>query len=178
MSKHKVYIIKRTRCFMNNYLKMTLFALSFLFLISIGFASAYHPYNTYSYTDRDSFSYNEDINGNDDGFRISFTDADNYRSYGYGNRGYAKCGDYYSWRSYGCDKYGYYGDGLYYNDNSYNNLDHNAVLKEAFKTYQQKSKQQYQLEAKRIALEERRRYGYYGGYGYGYSGVRYYSYGW
>lgn len=160
--------------YMKNYLKMTLAVISLLFLLASS-ASAVHAYNTYTYTDRDTFSYDERINGQNNGFDIEFTDYDrrpSYDRYSYGNRGYSNCGDRYSWRSYGCDKYD---DRPYYFE-AYNDIDHNTVLKEAFKTYQQNSKYEYQLEAKRIALEDRRRFGY--GYGYGYSGHRYYSYGW
>ncbi|MEK6915448.1 MAG: hypothetical protein AABW89_02820 [Nanoarchaeota archaeon] len=163
---------------MRNYFKGTfvLFALSF-FILSAYTVDAY-SYNSYTYTDRDSFSYRENINGGNDGFRIDFTDTDTkYRGRGYT---YCKSQGYYDWSYNGrrCkNSYGYYGDMPYYKDNSYDNIDQDAVLKEAFRTYQQNSKYEYQLELKRIALEERRRYNY-GGYGYGYSGARYYSYGW
>ena len=153
---------------MNNYSRMTFIALSFVFLFAlVSTVSAAHPYNTYTYTDRDSFSYNE----NDNGFRISSSERDNY---GYGNRGYTRCGEIYSWRSYGCGSR-YYADRPYYPDHVSYGYDQDMAIKEAFKTYQQRSKQEYQLEVRRIGLEERRRYSY-GGYGYGYSG-RVYSYG-
>jgi hypothetical protein len=139
--------------------------LAFLLVSSV---SAY-GYNTYTYTDKDSFAYNENVNGQDRGFKISFTDTDT--RYSYPNRGYSYCNGYYNWRYKGCDRY--YDDRPYYQD-AYQSLDHDAVLKEAFKTYQQSSRQEYQLEAKRIALEQRNRYSY----GYGYSSHRYYSYGW
>ncbi|MEK6925464.1 MAG: hypothetical protein AABW71_04485 [Nanoarchaeota archaeon] len=152
---------------MNNYSKMTLFTLLFVFLFaSTGLASASHPYNTYTYTDRNVFSYNED----DNGFKVGFDEKRHV------SRGYTYCG-YYDW-SYGgkrCARS--WGDRQYYPDHASYEYDHDVVVKEAFKTYQQRSKQEYQLEVRRIGLEERRRYGY-GGYGYGYSDHRYYSYGW
>lgn len=150
---------------------MTLFVISALFLVALaGLTSAAHPYNTYTYTDRNDFSYNE----NDNGFRISSTNNEPVA------RGYTYCG-YYDW-SYGgkrCARS--LANRPYYPDHaSYDDYDQDAAIKEAFRTYQQTSKYKYQLEAKRIALEERNRYDHYryGGYGYGYSGVRYYSYGW
>ncbi|MBS3083762.1 hypothetical protein J4423_03085 [Candidatus Pacearchaeota archaeon] len=165
---------------MRNYLKMTLFVFSALFLLLLAsFASAY-PSNINTYTDRDTFSYNENVDGNNRGFSLAFTDRDSVPVRGYG---YCKGYDYYDW-SYGGKKCAssryydpYYADMPYYSDNAYNNIDHNTVLKDAFKTYRESKKQEAQLEAKRIALEERKRYSY-GGYGYGYSGARYYRYGW
>lgn len=153
---------------MKNYSKMTLFVVSALFLVALAsLSSAAHPYNTYTYTDRDTFSYNE----NDNGFRVGF-DEDNRVV-----RGYTYCG-YYDW-SYGGRRCAHsYGNRPYYPDHaSYDDYDKDAIVKEAFRTYQQRSKQEYQLEVRRIGLEERRRYSY-GGYGSGYSGHRYYTYGW
>lgn len=151
---------------------MTLIVCSLALLMAFAPTTSAGYGGTYTYTDRDSFSYNEDLGGDNRGFNIQFSDTDT--AYSYGNRGYTYCKgqDYYSWRSSGCrDSYGkYYGDQQY--PNEYNSLDHNAVLKEAFKTYQQSSKQQYQLESQRIKLSERRFNGYGG------SGARYYRYGW
>src|SRR3989344_4321558 len=74
------------------------------------------------------------------------------------------------------DYYGYVSG----NNNLNSPYDQDKALRDAFKTYQQSSKQQYQLESKRLDLANRRYYGGYGygGYGYGYSGARYYRYGW
>lgn len=157
---------------MKNYLKFGFIVFSALFLLSIGFVSAAHPYNTYTYTDRDSFSYYE----NDNGFKISSVDS-NTDHYAYGNRGYTKCGDIYSWRSYGCSHY--YGNRPYYPDHaSYEDeYDKDIAIKYAFDTYREGKKYDYQIEKLRIQ-EEAKQYRYrYGGYGYGYSG-RIYHYGW
>lgn len=156
---------------MRNYSKFALIAVFTLFLTTlVGFASAAHPYNTYTYTDRDSFSYHE----SDNGFRIS-SDARDANSYSYGNRGYSRCGDIYSWRSYGCS----YGNRPYYPDHAYyeNEYDRDTAIKYAFDTYREGKKYDYQLEKLRIQ-EDAKQYRYrYGGYGYGYSG-RVYNYGW
>lgn len=150
---------------MKNHSRFVFVAILALFLI--GFVSAAHPYNTYTYTD--SFSYHE----SNSGFRISSDDSDTSR-YSYGNRGYTRCGDVYSWRSYGCS---YYGNRPYYPDHaSYeNDYDRDVAIKYAFDTYREGKKYDYQIEKLRIQ-EEAKQYRY-GGYGYGYSG-RIYHYGW
>ncbi len=158
---------------MKNYSKIALFVVSALFLVAFaGFTSAAHPYNTYTYTDRDGFSYYE----SDSGFRIN-SDTSNTDRYSYNHRGYSRCGDVYSWRSYGCSYYGnrpYYPDHAYYEDE----YDRDAAIKYAFDTYREGKKYDYQIEKLRIQ-EEAKQYRYrYGGYGYGYSGHRYYTYGW
>ena len=161
---------------MKNYSKMTLFAflaLSLLFLTST--VDAY-SYNTYTYTDRDSFSYREDLAGNNQGFTLS--DESNSPIAG---MDYTYCG-YYDWSAYGkrCARtrsYGYYGDRPYYPDHAYYNKD--AVLKEAFKTYQQSRRDETKIRMEELRLEQRRQYdGYRYRHGYGYSGVSYYQYGW
>jgi len=146
---------------------MTLLLLGLVFLAF--FANSASAYSYGSYNSDDSFYYKENVDGSERGFSINFKDNDVVPV-----RGYTYCG-YYDWTSNGrkCARSGY--DVLHYQNDAYNKIDHNAVLKDAFKTYQQSSKQQYQLESKRIDAMNRRHYGY--GYGYGYSGVRY-SYGW
>lgn len=155
---------------MNNYSKMTLFVVSALFLVAFaGFASAAHPYNTYTYSDRNTFSYDE----SDNGFRISSSERDSSH-YSYGNRGNYHCGDVYSWRSYGCHRYSnrpYYPDHAWYQ----NDYDKDAAIKMAFDAYTKSRQYDYQIEKLRIQ-EEAKQYRYrYGGYGSGYSG-RTYSY--
>lgn len=158
--------------YMKNYLKMTLFVVSALFLVVFaGFASAAHPYNTYTYTDKNMFSYNE----NDHGFEISSSERDT--SYSYGNRGYSLCGDVYSWRSYGCGSH-YYMNRPYYPDHASYEYDHDAAIKMAFDAYNKGKQYDYQIEKLRIQEEAKKDRYRYGGYGYGYSGGRYYSYGW
>lgn len=153
---------------MNNYSRMTFIALSFVFLFAFtSTVSAAHPYNTYTYTDRDVFSYNE----NDNGFRLS---SEPDTSYSYGNRGYVRCGEIYSWRSYGCGSR-YYADRPYYPDHVSYGYDHDAAIRMAFDAYGKSKQYDYQIEKLRIQ-EEAKEYRYrYGGYGYGYSGRVYYG---
>lgn len=158
---------------------MTLFALSFVFLVALaGFTSASHPYNTYTYSDRDAFSYNE----NNNGFRIASDDS--YRTTNV--RGYTYCG-YYDW-SYGGRKCAhslanrpYYPDHAFYGD-----YDKDAAIKDAFRTYRDSKKYDYQIKIKEydqeirlkeLELEDRYRRDRFrhSGYGYGYT---HYSYGW
>src|SRR3989344_4091577 len=159
---------------MRNYSKMTLSVFSALFLLLLAsFASAYP---SYTYTDvSETISYSEDLEGGNRGFTLKHTSSVPRTNPSIG------C-DYYDWTSdfrkcrhtayyngYTEDYYGYSN-----NDDSRTYYDQDKALKEAFKTYQQSSKQQYQLESQRINMAQRR----YGGYGYGYSGARYYRYGW
>lgn len=156
---------------MNNYSKMTLFVVSALFLVAFaGFASAAHPYNTYTYSDRNTFSYNE----NDHGFRISSSERD-HSHYSYGNRGYSHCGDTYSWRSYGCGSR--YSNRPYYPDHAWyqNDYDEDAAIKMAFDSYNKGRQYDYQIEKLRIQEEAKKNRYRYGGYGSGYSG-RIYQY--
>jgi hypothetical protein len=73
---------------MKNYLKMTLAVMSLLFLFALtSNVSAAHAYNSYTYTDQNSFSYVQ----NDDGFRVVYGDSrDNYEPY-HSSRGYTYC---------------------------------------------------------------------------------------
>lgn len=157
---------------MRNYSRIAFFVISAIFLFTlIGFASAAHPYNTYTYTDRDLFSYHE----SNTGFRISNDDSNTNR-YSYSNRGYSRCGDVYSWRSYGCSYHSgnrpYYPDHAYYEDS----YDRDAAIKYAFDTYREGKKYDYQIEKLRIQ-EEAKKHRYRYDWGYGYSG-RIYNYGW
>src|SRR3989344_1635883 len=150
---------------MKNYLKMTLAVFTLVFFVSNVSAGYYFDVNTYT----DTISYSEDVVGEHRGFSVTYPE-DKYEN---------DCG-YYDWtydlrkckRTAYYDKYyvEYYGYNVNKDRYSY---DKDAIMKEAFKTYQQSSKQQYQLESQRMNLEHRRSY-YYGGYGYGYSGIRYY----
>ncbi|MEK6909391.1 MAG: hypothetical protein AABX23_05055 [Nanoarchaeota archaeon] len=157
---------------MKNYSKMTLFVLSFLFLFSISNVSASHFYNTYTYTD--SLVYTEDHKGEHRGFALAFPEDKygidcGYKDWTYNAR---KCK---RTALYDYQYVEYYGYNAHKDANSY---DRDKIFKEAFKTYQQNSKYEYQLELKRIEEENRNRYRNYGGYGHGYSGHRYYTYGW
>ena len=154
---------------------MTLFVFSALsFLLLASFASAYP---SYTYTDvSETISYSEDLEGGNRGFNLMHKSSMPRTNPAIG------C-DYYDWTSdfRKCRRTAYY-NGYMMEDYSYsNNVDNRAyydqdkALKEAFKTYQQSSKQQYQLESQRINMQQRR-YSY-GGYGYGYSGTIY-RYGW
>ncbi|MBS3081672.1 hypothetical protein J4416_01880 [Candidatus Pacearchaeota archaeon] len=166
---------------MKNYVKGLLFA--FVALILLSFVSSVSAYPTYSYMDvSESVSYNEDLNGLDRGFSLKHTNSVPRTNPVIG------C-DYYDWTSdfRKCRRTAYYGGYTedYYgyvsgNNNLNSPYDQDKALRDAFKTYQQSSKQQYQLESKRLDLANRRYYGGYGygGYGYGYSGARYYRYGW
>lgn len=155
---------------MNNYVKVMLF----IFATALLFATQVSAYSYNSYTDTNSFSYSEDLGGANRGFTIMHSTSMPRTNPSIG------C-DYYDWTSdfRKCrrtayydghieDYYAYY-DGYY----NHNNYDEEKVVKEAFKTYQQSSKQQYQLESKRLDSMNKRY-----GYGSGYSGVRYYRYGW
>ena len=157
-------------CFMKNYSKMTLFGFLSLSLLLLASSVSAYSYNTY--TDRDTFRYDEVVSGENRGFTVEFNQDRKPVS-----RGYTYCEGYgyYDWSYSGkkcAQSYGYGSRPYYPNQAYYNQYDYDATLKEAFKTYQQSTKQESQLEAKRIALEERRMYNY-GGYGYGY-----YRYGW
>jgi|SRR3989344_7113619 len=161
---------------MRNYSKMTLSVFSALFLLLLAsFASAYP---SYTYTDvSETISYSEDLEGGNRGFTLKHTSSVPRTNPSIG------C-DYYDWTSdfrkcrrtayyngYSEDYYGYSNNNI--NNGAYYNQDKDS--RDAFKTFQQSSKQQYQLESQRINMQQRR-YGY-GGYGYGYSGTRY-RYGW
>lgn len=164
---------------MRNYLKMTLtiFGLMFLSSFFLSNVSAGYSYNTYTYTDvSDTILYSEDLYGENRGFSLTHKSSVPRTNPSVG------C-DYYDWtydlrkckktayhNGYREDYYSYYNkvDLDYYRAP----YDQDKALKEAFKTYQQSSKQQYQLESQRINLAQRRNYGY------GYSGARYYRYGW
>src|SRR3989344_3077892 len=162
---------------MKNYSKPLLFILSIIFLVSLAssvFAYSNNPFASYTYTDvSDSVSYSEDLFGESRGFALKYQHSVPRTNPSIG------C-DYYDWTSdfrkckvtaYYSGHYEEYYD--YTRGNDYNsNYDKDKALKEAFKTYQQSSKQEYQLESKRIDTMNRRRYG---GYGSGYSNARYYS---
>jgi hypothetical protein len=163
---------------MKNYSKMTLVLLSFLFLLAlVSNVHADYNYNSYTYTDvSDTVSYSEDLDGFNRGFSLRHTSSVPRTNSIVG------C-DYYDW-TYDlrkCKKTAYY-NGYREDYYSYSNkidLDYyrapynqDQALKEAFRTYQQSSKQQYQLESQRINFAQRRYYGY------GYSGARYYRFGW
>ena len=164
---------------MNNYLKMTLFVFSLLFLVlPVSYVSAYP--NSYTYMDvSNTVSYTEDLEGGARGFSLKNTHPVSRMNSAIG------C-DYYDWTSdfRKCRRTAYYNGYSedyysYVNGNNDNSniayYDQDKALKEAFRTYQQSSKQQYQLESQRLSLANSR---YYGGYGYGYSGIRYSRYGW
>ena len=169
---------------MKNYLKMTLFMSSLLLLaLSLTHPTSAYSYNSYTYMDvSNTVSYSESLDAGSRGFTLTNTHPVSRTNPIIG------C-DYYDWTSdfrkcrrtaiyngYSQDYYGYVsGNNNPQADAAAYNQD--AAVKEAFKTYQQSSKQQYQLESQRISLANSRYYGY-GGYGSGYSGARYYSYGW
>lgn len=166
---------------MRDYLKMTMFVFASLILLA-SLADAY-SYSNYRNMDvSQSVSYDEDIEGGNRGFTLKHTSSVPRTNPIIG------C-DYYDWTSdfrkcrrtayyngYSEDYYGY----VYGNNNDYRSpYNQDAALKDAFKTFQQSSKQQFQLESKRIDSVNRRYYGYGGyGYGYGYYGAGYYRYGW
>ncbi len=172
---------------MKNHLKMTLliglFVLSVLSLSNTSAQYSYSPASS-SYTDiSDTVSYNEDVIGENRGFSVRHTSTVPR------NQVISGC-DYYDWTSNyrKCGRTSRYNDNYYQDDYSYSIYDRHhydnfrapynqdEATKLAFKTYQQSSKQQYQLESQRINLRERRRSGYgYGGYGSGYAR---YSFGW
>ena len=164
---------------MKNYLKMTLFT-GFLVMsiLAISQSSAMMQYYTYtpassSYTDVvDSVSYSEDLQGDNRGFALEHTSTVPR------NEMINGC-DYYDWSSnfrrcrrtaqYNdryTDTYSYDTYDRYHYDNFRAYYDQDKALKEAFKTYQQSSKQKYQLDSQAINLRYQRRNGGYGsGYG-------------
>lgn len=165
---------------MNNSSKIALFVFSVIFLVAFsGFSSAAHPYNTYTYTDRDGFSYSE----TNEGFRINF-DSVNYETT---TRGYTYCG-FYDWSYGGKRCASSYSNRLYYPDHaSYEEYDKDTAIEKAFGTYDNSKKYDHQLKLKELdnqirlkelELEDRYRRDRYRYAGYGYSGGRYYSYGW
>ena len=162
---------------MKNYLKMTLLlGILLLSVLSISHASAqYYTYTpaSISYTDiSDTISYTEDVIGENRGFSVKHTSTVPR------NEVIRGC-DYYDWTSNyrkcrRTSKYSNYDDYSYsiydrYHYDNYRapyNQDKTADL--AFKTYQQSSKQQHQLEMKRLDLRYNHRYRYCG-YGSGYA---------
>jgi hypothetical protein len=170
---------------MKNYLKMTLLlGILFLSILSISSVNAqsytYSPAsNAYTYVSN-TISYSEDIQGENRGFSLR-------QSSSVQRNEVIKGCDYYDWTSnyrkcrktsernrYSYDDYNYNIYDRYHYDNFRANYDQDKALKEAFKTYQQSSKQQYQLESQRIKTRNNRKYSY-GGYGSGYTR---YSWGW
>lgn len=162
---------------MKNYLKMTLIlGILFLSVLSLSNTSAQYSYSpaSSSYTDiTDTVSYNEDVLGENRGFSVRHTSTVPR------NQVISGC-DYYDWTSnyrkcrrtsryndYDEDRYSYSIYDRYHYDNFRAPYNQDEATKLAFKTYQQSSKQQFQLESQRLNLRERRRYGY--GYGSGYA---------
>ncbi len=149
---------------MKNRLKIILF--STLMLLTIFLTSqtiAYTPASS-SYTDiSDTFSYNEDVIGENRGFNIKHTST-------IPRNELIKGCDYYDWTSNfrKCKQTAKYNGYVESNTKKSYNMD--KTISEAFRTYQQSSRQQFQLESKK----SNSRYNY-GGHGYGY---RNYHWGW
>jgi len=155
---------------MKNYLKMTL-GILFLVALFASHVSAGYDFDRYTYTDRydDTILYREDTSDGENGFTLTHRYSMPIRGYSYG------C-DYHDHtvNQRKCARSAYYGG--YDTDYSYRpSYDGDKALQQAFRTYQQSAKYEYQLESQRIKMMDRR---YYGGHGYGYSGARYYRYGW
>jgi hypothetical protein len=147
---------------MKNYSKMTLIVLSFLFLVA--FAD-----NASASFSKDNFVYIEDHSGAERGFAVNFPRNND-------------CG-YRDWTADGrkCARTAYYDYEYveYYGYKPYGRIDQQAVIKEAFKTYQQNSKLQYKYDYDTKKLDyEYRPYRYYGYHYYPRHHYRYYSYGW
>lgn len=154
---------------MNNLLKKTLFSAIILLttLSAISQSYAYTPASS-SYTDiSDTFSYNEDITGNNRGFNIKHTST-------LPRNEIIKGCDYYDWTSNyrKCKQTAKYNG--YTESNTKKSYNMDKTINEAFRTYQQSSRQQYQLESQSTNSRNR-----YGGHGYGYyGGYGRYTWGW
>lgn len=173
---------------MKNYLKMTLFAgLFVLSILAISQASAqYYTYTPASsgYTDiTDTVSYNEDLQGDNRGFSLRHTSTvprtEVIRGCDYYDwtSNYRKCRRSSSYREDGYyENYGYNNYDRYHYDNFRAPYNQDRAVDLAFKTYQQSSKQRYQLDSQALNLRYQRSRSYgYGGYGSGYAR---YSWGW
>ncbi len=149
---------------MKSYLKITLFSTIILLIIFLtSQTSAITQSYTYSpassaYTSKsDTFSYNEDVTGNDRGFNVKRTST-------IPRNDVIKGCDYYDWTSNfrKCKQ-----TTKYNGDNTKKNNNMDKTISEAFRTYQQSSRQQYQLESQSANSRNR-----YGGHGYGYQNYR------
>ncbi len=152
---------------MKSYLKITLFStIIFLTIFISSQTSAIIQSYTYSpasssYTDiSDTFSYNENVAGNNRGFNIKHTST-------IPRNEVIKGCDYYDWTSNfrKCKQTAKYNG--YTENNLKNPYNIDKTISEAFRTYQQSSRQQYQLESQNANSRHR-----YGGYGYGYQNYR------
>jgi hypothetical protein len=117
--------------------------------------------SAYSYNDQYTFSYSESNNG----FAIGQTNSNKQTS-----SNYCDSGAYYDWSSDGryCRQTEYYNGrrvDRYYTleDDTYAEkpaYDQDKAIAQAFKTYQQTSKQKYQLASQHLNLQYQRKYNY------------------
>ncbi len=150
---------------MKSYLKITLFSAIFVLAIlnssqtsAIIQAYTYTPASS-SYTEiSDTFSYNEKVVGDNKGFNVKHTST-------IPRNEIVKGCDYYDWTSNfrKCKQTAKYNG--YTEDNFKRNYNIDRTINEAFRTYQQSSRQQYQLESQKANLKYQYSYGYYNGYG-------------
>ncbi len=155
---------------MKSYLKITLFSAIVVLTIFISSqtsaiiqAYTYTPASS-SYTDiSDTFSYSENVVGNNKGFNIKRTST-------IPRSEVIKGCDYYDWTSNfrKCKQTAKYKG--YTEDNLKKSYNMDRPISEAFRTYQQSSRQQYQLEIQNANSRHQ-----YNGYGYGY---QIYRWGW
>lgn len=162
---------------------MTLFAglfiLSILAVSSVNAQSYTYSPASSAYTDiTDTVAYSEDVIGENRGFSVRHTSTVPRNQVISGcdyydwTSNYRKCGRTSKYNDYYEDDYSYSIYDRYHYDNYRAPYNQDEATKLAFKTYQQSSKQQYQLESQRITARNNRRFGY-GGYGSGYSRYRF-----